>query len=106
MKGKEAVSIADRIQEWPNLIQYPSELQIPKEIDRAISQLPSYTDGLQCMLDPASCCHAVMFIGIVIHKKNIGGRHINGRLSRKQGDLVAEELNVMFSDRSPNQQCR
>jgi Orsellinic acid/F9775 biosynthesis cluster protein D len=55
VERKKAISIADRVREWPGLIMHPSEMQVPGHVDRPISQLPLYQDGLLCQLDPARC---------------------------------------------------
>ncbi|KAK7177379.1 hypothetical protein PSPO01_16572 [Paraphaeosphaeria sporulosa] len=52
---KEADSIAEEVGRWTGLIQYASQLEVPREATDPISQLPVYTDGLVCQLAPESC---------------------------------------------------
>ena len=56
VKQKQAEDIAERVRSWPGLIEYASEIQVPSQVVRPISQLPMYSDGLLCQLDAARCC--------------------------------------------------
>jgi hypothetical protein len=40
---------------WAGVVQYPSEFTVPNTIVAAHLQLPIYTDGLLCQLDPSQC---------------------------------------------------
>ena len=63
MKRGTAEAIAEAVQSWPGLVQYPSEFEVPKSIDRPIPQLPLYNDGLLCQLRPECCeyiCRGMM----------------------------------------------
>lgn len=52
---KSAQAVGDAVRQWPGLLQYPSELEIPTSCVDAISQLPVYDDGLLCQLESARC---------------------------------------------------
>jgi superfamily II DNA helicase RecQ len=52
---KQANIISEAVRTWAGLIQYPSELEMPSSVGQPISQLPVYTDGLACQLDPGRC---------------------------------------------------
>jgi len=54
-RRERAREIAQEIEAWPGVIRYPSELQIPITVEESIRQLPLYTDGVRCTLDPARC---------------------------------------------------
>jgi hypothetical protein len=45
---KEADSIADEVRNWPGLIEYASESEVPSQVTEPIYQLPVYEDGLMC----------------------------------------------------------
>ena len=52
---KEARDVSKGIDSWSGLIRYPGELELPKCVARPTHQLPLYTDGLLCQLDPEHC---------------------------------------------------
>ena len=56
VKQKQAENIAERVGSWAGLVEYASEIQVPSQVVRPISQLPVYLDGLLCQLDADSCC--------------------------------------------------
>ena len=45
---KSAQAVDNAVRQWPNLPQYPSELEIPSNGIDPIPQLPVYDDGLLC----------------------------------------------------------
>src|SRR3954466_3403494 len=55
LERQNAVSIAERVREWPGLIRYPTELHVPDFVAQPISQLPLYQNGLLCRLEPTRC---------------------------------------------------
>ncbi|KAK7178346.1 hypothetical protein PSPO01_15608 [Paraphaeosphaeria sporulosa] len=52
---KEADSIAEEVGRWAGVIQYASQLEVPQRAVAPTSQLPIYTDGLMCELEPDRC---------------------------------------------------
>lgn len=54
---KEADAVADEIEQWPGIIHYRGEFNVPSRIDEPIPELPLYTDGFQCRLDTARCSY-------------------------------------------------
>ena len=52
---KDAQRVAEEVQGWTELLQYPGELEVPIIIDRPIAQLPLHDDGFLCQLDPTRC---------------------------------------------------
>ena len=52
---KEAGLVADQVSSWTGLVQYASDVQVPDIVVEPISQLPVYTDGLLCRVDPRRC---------------------------------------------------
>lgn len=55
VRRKQAQLVADELSSWPGLIQYASELEVPRQTIEPISQLPVYTDGLMCRLESDRC---------------------------------------------------
>ena len=55
MKRSTADAIAETVQSWPGLMQYPGEFEVPTSVEQPIPQLPLYDDGLLCQLDPERC---------------------------------------------------
>ena len=55
IERQKAIAIAERVRQWPGLVRYPSELQVPDFVNQPINQLPLYTDGLSCKLEPSRC---------------------------------------------------
>jgi RecQ family ATP-dependent DNA helicase len=52
---KRARAVGESIRTWSNLIQDPSELVLPNQVDEPFAQLSLYQDGLLCQLDPTRC---------------------------------------------------
>ncbi|KAK7699347.1 hypothetical protein SLS57_012430 [Botryosphaeria dothidea] len=50
--GKDAEAIADEVRQFPGLISFPGEFEVPVGVDRPIPELPVYADGLACELQP------------------------------------------------------
>lgn len=50
-----AAALADIQQKWVDLINNAYELVVPTCVDRPITQLPLYKDGLLCTLEPKQC---------------------------------------------------
>jgi hypothetical protein len=55
IQQKKAEIIAEAVRCWPSLIEYASEIAIPDYAIPPIQQLPVYSDGLICQLDPVRC---------------------------------------------------
>ena len=55
--GKEAGAIAEEVQQWPGVVRYSSEFEVPIRIDQPITELPLYKDGLMCQLEPGHCSY-------------------------------------------------
>jgi uncharacterized C2H2 Zn-finger protein len=54
---KEAQQIAEEIYDWPGLIPFASELEVPFSVDIPIPQLALFDDGLKCHLKPGRCSY-------------------------------------------------
>ncbi|KAL5400979.1 hypothetical protein PMIN03_011921 [Paraphaeosphaeria minitans] len=65
IQGRQAQSIADELESWPGLKQYASELEVPSQSIKPISQLPIYTDGLMCALAPSRCRQIVQSFRVI-----------------------------------------
>jgi hypothetical protein len=55
---KKAKAVGEEVRTWARLVQYPNELEVPGGVPRHVLQLPVYSDGMLCQLDP-SCCQYV-----------------------------------------------
>ena len=55
ISSKDATNIQEEVKQWPGVIQFASELEIPNSIAQPIPEVPLYTDGLQCQLAPEEC---------------------------------------------------
>lgn len=53
--GKDAEAIADEVRQFPGLIRFPGEFEVPAGVDRPIPELPLYEDGLRCEVQPDRC---------------------------------------------------
>ena len=53
--AKEAQQIAEEVEEWPGIIQFPSEFEFPAHIEEPIPELPLFEDGWKCRLEPEHC---------------------------------------------------
>ena len=54
--GRQAAAeLETAVQSWPNVLQYPVELEVPSQVTAAIPALELHTDGLLCQLDPTQC---------------------------------------------------
>src|SRR6185369_1205307 len=52
---KKAGFVGEIVRDWPGLIRYPSELELPSGVIEPIAQLALYPDGLLCRRDPTRC---------------------------------------------------
>jgi hypothetical protein len=55
MGSKDAQAMAGQFKHDGCLLQQPDELEIPRFVTSAIPQLPLYTDGLRCEVEPEKC---------------------------------------------------
>jgi superfamily II DNA helicase RecQ len=55
IKRRDASKIGSEIRDWAGVIQYPSEFVPPSQIVAPHPQLPTYSDGLLCQLNPSQC---------------------------------------------------
>ena len=55
IKRKEVSEVGLEIRSWAGVIQYPSEFVAPSDIVAPHPQLPVFTDGLLCQLEPSQC---------------------------------------------------
>lgn len=53
--GKDTEAIADEVRQFPGLIRFPGEFEVPAGVDRPIPELPVHADGLMCELQPDGC---------------------------------------------------
>ena len=56
---KKAGLVGSSIRGWPGLARYPSELELPSQIVDPIPEIPLYSDGWLCQLEPIRCHHVV-----------------------------------------------
>lgn len=80
---KSAQAVGDAVRQWPGLLQYPGELEIPSNGIDPIPQLPVYDNGLLCRLSPGRC----QYVGRTIEstKTHWCKDHNGWSLGRKQG---------------------
>jgi hypothetical protein len=55
IKRKDASKVGIEVRSWAGVIQYPSEFVAPSQVVAPHPQLPVYTDGLLCYLNPSQC---------------------------------------------------
>ena len=55
VQRKQAALIAEEVSSWAGLIRYSSEIEVPNQVIEPMHQLPIYTDGLMCQIDPDYC---------------------------------------------------
>ena len=55
LSQKEGQAVADQVERWAGICPFASELQVPAYINEPIAELPLYTDGLMCQLEPGRC---------------------------------------------------
>ena len=61
--SKDAQLVAEEVESWGGLAQYASEVQVPDTAIRPISELPVFTDGQLCQLDPGRCRQVFRSVG-------------------------------------------
>lgn len=57
MSIKRAQAIAMEVREWPGVIHCKTDLIVPNYVYNPIAEIPLYTDGLQCQLEPDKCSY-------------------------------------------------
>ncbi len=57
ISSKDAIGITEEVQQWPGIVRYPTEFEVPAYVDEPIPELPLYKDGFKCELAPAQCSH-------------------------------------------------
>ena len=94
---KKAKAIGDAVRGWADLLQYPSELEIPSKGVDPIPQLPVYDDGLLCLLDTERCQHIARTVdSIKVHWRqchdgwSVGKKR--GRPSRTREKVLQTQL--------------
>jgi superfamily II DNA helicase RecQ len=55
IQRRDASEIGSEVRRWAGVIQYPSEFVPPSQIVAPHPQLPIYSDGLLCQLNPSQC---------------------------------------------------
>jgi hypothetical protein len=53
IKRKDASRVGLEVRSWVSVMQYPSEFVAPSQVVAPHPQLPVYTDGLLCQLNPS-----------------------------------------------------
>lgn len=53
--AKQAVSIMHEIQQWPGMIQHPSQFEVRRFVESAIDGVAVYEDGWNCEWDVGEC---------------------------------------------------
>ncbi|EKG08964.1 hypothetical protein MPH_14081, partial [Macrophomina phaseolina MS6] len=81
---KQAEKVADAVRAWPDLIQFPSELEVPVQLSQPITELPLFEDGLLCQLHPDKCRYICRDTKTLkwhwrkTHQWSVGGSHKGG----------------------------
>ena len=52
---KEAEAVGQQVRSWAGLVQYSSELEIPRSVQTPVPQLALYEDGMLCDLGVGNC---------------------------------------------------
>ena len=55
MGRKQAELVSSEVGGWYGLIMFPSELEVPAQVQQPITELPLFKDGLLCQKDPGNC---------------------------------------------------
>jgi RecQ family ATP-dependent DNA helicase len=55
LSSKDAQLVAEEVEGWGGLVQYASEVQVPETTIRPIPELPVFTDGQLCHVEPERC---------------------------------------------------
>jgi hypothetical protein len=57
MSRKRAKQISEEVQEWPGVVQFPSEFKVPKDVKAAVDELAVFEDGVKCQLEGGQCLY-------------------------------------------------
>ncbi|GME39101.1 uncharacterized protein LTHEOB_12917, partial [Neofusicoccum parvum] len=105
MGRKQAELIGNEVGGWHGLIMFPSELEVPAQVERPIAELPLFEDGLLCQKDPGNCryiCRDTKGDKMTMKKHwrvehgwSVGGGS-RGRLSRRTEEGLDKRLQEAY----------
>jgi uncharacterized C2H2 Zn-finger protein len=90
MSRKRATQISEEVQEWPGVVQFPSEFKVPKDVKAAVDELAVFEDGVKCQLEGGQCLYVCRSVDNMkthwrkAHRFSAGqGRGRAGRLKKE-----------------------
>jgi hypothetical protein len=57
MSRKSATVVSEEVQQWPGVIQFPSEFQAPEYVEAAVDGLLVFEDRVKCQLEDGQCSY-------------------------------------------------
>ncbi|KAL6229779.1 hypothetical protein BDW75DRAFT_224457 [Aspergillus navahoensis] len=107
MKPHEHQPIANTIMGWHDLIQNPTEVHIPRELDKPLPVLKVHTNGMQCRRDPDQCFFIATHINSMRrHWQQVHGWTQQNRRGCTLPNKLPGKLNYNgHTARSPGSRC-
>ncbi|GME37957.1 uncharacterized protein LTHEOB_12917, partial [Neofusicoccum parvum] len=99
MGRKQAELVGGEVRSWHGLIAFSSELEVPARVQRPVTELPLFKDGLLCRKDASSCqyvCRNEKMMKEHWYTKH--GWSIRGGGKGRQSRMVEEGLKRRFQE--------
>ena len=98
--------IAEEAQQWPGVIQFPSDFETPPFVNNAIDGIAAWDDGFKCERDEGGCTYVCRRIDSMKEHWRIAHEFSVGQTRGGSGLLRKEDVERQFSQHCRRVQCQ
>lgn len=106
MSRKQATTISEEVQQWPGVVQFPGEFEVPRSVDAPIDGIAVWDDGLKCEWGGGECTHVCRRIDSMKHHWRKGHGFSAGQTRGGSGVLRKEDIERQIAEHCRRVQCQ
>ena len=106
MSRKQATTISEEVQQWPGIVPFPGEFEVPGFVDAAVDGITVWDDGWKCEWDGGKCIYVCRRIDSMKHHWRKAHGFSAGQTRGGSGLLRKEDIERQISEHCRRVQCQ
>ena len=106
MSRKQAAIISEEVQQWPGVIPFPSEFEVPRFVDTVIDGIAIWNDGWKCECGGGECTYVCRRIDSMKYHWRTAHGFSAGQTPGGSGMLRKEDVERQISQHCRPVQCQ
>jgi superfamily II DNA helicase RecQ len=103
---KQAITISEEVQQWPGVVRFPSEFEVPAFVEVPVDGVTVWSDGSKCELDDGECTYVCRRIDSMKHHWRKAHGFSAGQTRGGSGMLRKEDIERQVSQHCRRVQCQ